>query len=355
MTKILLAYLILFAGYANAQSTKIVKLKATMGKIMLRDFTISKVVDDRSDTNNIGTMRAGLTNKTAFVTLPEGTSSAISKFINAATIQSPDNESIELHIFGLKVEEKAKAGRQQVDLTTQYAFFKNGKKIIDYSGSSYVQSGLDASAYIGKLVSQSIEQALKEFDTWWQSNKHLYDEAKMDLIEVKVVLSNNNSDPDQIIYNPSVPLTIADFAGTPDNLHKALAVTYSGAILQYEVSQQQTGNKATIEIAPYFDRTKSWMKPTGKTAYVLKHEQCHFDITAIKTFELINTLRNYKFTMKGFKDEVSMLQKQFSKEMEAMQAQYDGETSHGTLKEKQQIWEARIKAELKEKTIMNDR
>lgn len=88
------------------------------------------------------------------------------------------------------------------------------------------------------------------------------------------------------------------------------------------------------------------MRNNGKTAYVLQHEQQHFNITAIKTYEFIAAIKNFHFSAAGFKDEITALQKKYSKEMEQMQAQYDQETKHGTLKEKQKLWESRIKSEL---------
>ncbi len=346
MKQLFLLLLVFVSATGSAQTSKTVKLKATSGKTQLRHFSISGVVDDRSDTSNIGMMRAGLLNKQTPVTLANGTTGAISDFVQTYVQQDADKDPIELHILQLKVAEQVIGGKEQADLNTQFGFFKNGKKIIDYSGTSYIQSGIDVSPYIGKLVSQSLESVLREFDRWWSENKAKYDDSQKDNITVNATLQQDSKDPDHIAFRSNVPLHIEDFQADPDELSMALAATYSGFALVYETKSENTGTTVRIEVLPYFDKTKSWMRNNGKTAYVLQHEQQHFNITAIKAYEFIAAIRNSRFTVAGFKEEITALQKKYSKEMEQMQTQYDLETKHGTLKEKQKLWESRITGEL---------
>jgi hypothetical protein len=349
MKRKLLLLLLCISSTVLAQPTKTVKLKATVERLTVHSFNIAAVVDDRKDTSNIGTMRAGLANRAAFVNLQNGARAAIADFITENLWQSPVMDSMELHILDLNVKESVKGLSEKATLNTRYGFFRNGKKIIEYSGSSYIQSGKDVSPYIGKLVSQSIEQVLKEFDAWWPDNKQTFDETKRNQLKVNVTVKTSGSNEDEIVYNTERPLTVADFKGTPDALSKALAATSSGFMLQYEMQGNYAGNTANVELLPYFEIQKSWMKPGGKTAYVLQHEQLHFDISALKTYELVIAIKNHTFTVANFKEEIASLQKQYSKEMELMQAQYDEETSHGVFKEKQNLWQARIKNEINEK------
>jgi hypothetical protein len=347
MRKQLMSFLLILAAAASwGQAPRTVKLKATSGKTVLRHVFINKVADDRADTSNIGMIRTGVLNKQAPVSLYNGTTGAIKSFIEAYVQQDQGKDPIELHVLQLKVTEKSVGLKEQADLSTQFGFFKNGKKIIDYSGTSYIQSGMDVSPYIGRLVSQSLENVLKEFDGWWAENRSRYDDSRQEQIRVTVARQQQSTDPDQLVFNSNAPLRIEDFQGTPDELSIALAATYSGFSVQYESKGDHTGTTVTVTVLPYFDRTKSWMKERGKTTYVLLHEQQHFNITAIKTLAFIEALKNFPFTVAGFKEEISMLQKQYGKELEQMQAQYDQETKHGTLKDKQKLWETRIRTEL---------
>lgn len=349
MSRSLLLLLLLLSIKLSAQTTKMVTLKATAGNISIRNVNIQTVADDRSDTTSIGTIRTGMTNKQATVNLAGGASNAISGFIYAFVNQSVATDTFSLHIMELNISEKLKGLTEQADLNTRYGFFKNGQKIIDYSGSSYVSTGADASPYIGKLVSRGIEEVLEEFDIWWAQNRQLYNESSKNQLKVTVAPDLSNKDPALISYSSSRPLTISDFKGTADPMSKAMAATNSGFRIQYELKGDHTGSQARINIMPYFDRSGSWMKNSGKTDYVLQHEQLHFDITAIKTYELIAAIKSTTFSLGGFKEEMDALQTRYMKEMDQMQAEYDAETSHGIFRDKQKSWLERVRNELKEK------
>lgn len=349
MTRLLFTGLLLLqACFAAAQAPKAVKLKATAGKVTLQHCTVTLVADDRSDTSNIGMMRAGLRNKPAPVVLSGGTRSAIAGFIRDYVLQESDNDAIELHILQLQVSEKAIGSKEQADLNTQFGFFRKGQKIIDYSSTAYVQSGLDASPYIGRLVSQSLEHVLKEFDQWWGAHKASYDDSGKDKITVTVQLRRRPMRQDQLVFDRAIPLQVSDFGGKPDKLSRALAATVSGFSLQYELRTAVDGTRAAIQVLPYFDRSKSWMKPSGDTSRILAHEQQHFNIAALKTYAFVNALKVFPFTAAGFDNEVNALQDKYLKALDEMQAQYDEETRHGTLRGKQKEWEARIQTELDE-------
>jgi hypothetical protein len=349
MKKIAVLLLMILSFNLPAQTTKITKLKPTVERLTIHSYNIASVVDDREDTTIIGTMRAGLTNKKAFVNLPNGARAAISSFLDESLWQSPATDSITLHIQELVISEKASTFKERATLNTRYGFFKNGTKIIEYSGNAYVESGTDVSPFIGKLVSESVEKVLKEFDTWWPDNKHLFDDSKRDELRVNVKLQTAGNSADEIIYSTARPLTLEDFKGKPDELSKALAATYSGFSLQYEMQGDHTGALATIQIKPYFLTSKSWMRKEGKVPYVLQHEQLHFDIATLKACELIIELRSMSFKVSDFKDQINALQQKYSSEMEKMQADYDSETSHGIFKEKQNLWQVRIQKELQQK------
>lgn len=349
MKRIAVLLLTILSFNLSAQTTRIARLKPTVERLTIHSYNISSVIDDREDTTKIGTMRAGLTNKKAFVNLPGGARAAISAFFEENIWQSPATDSIELHIQELTINEKASTFKERATLNTRYGFFRKGTKLIEYSGNAYVESGTDVSPFIGKLVSESLEKVLKEFDNWWPDNKHLFDDSKRNELKVQVKLQPTGSGPDEIVYSTSRPLTIDDFKGKPDDLSKALAATYSSFSLQYEMQGDHTGSTATVLIKPYFLRSKSWMKPNGKVPYVLRHEQVHFDIATLKACELVIELRSMNFKVSDFKDQVNALQQKYSSEMEKMQGDYDTETSHGIFKEKQNLWQARIQKELQQK------
>lgn len=335
----------LLCSYGSlAQTLKPAKLKPLSKDLNLEHVYISAVTDDRSDTGAAADIRLG--HEPAAVRLEGGTTSAMHNFLNQYVQQQTDKDSFELHLQKLQVVKSMEGLHQKIDLQAGYAFFRNGKKIIDYSSAYYIKAATGAAAYIGQMTSQSLESVLKEFDQWWASNSVKYTPSDLLPLDVIITVSDHSNDTDQVAYRPDRPLHIEDFKGKPDKLSVALAATYSGFALQYELSGDYDSRKATVTLLPYFDRTKSWMKPAGKNAYVLQHEQLHFDIAALKTYALAAALRSSKCNSNNFRETVERLQKQYSKEAEELQAAYDEATAHGTLKGPQRQWEARIRAEL---------
>lgn len=335
----------LLCSYGSlAQVLKPAKLKPLSKGLNLDNVYISAVTDDRSDTGAITDMRIG--SDPAPVRLEGGTAAAIRHFLNQYVQQQTDKDSFELHVQKLRVIKSIAGLRQKIDLQAGYAFFRNGKKIIDYSSAYYVQATTGAATYIGQMTSQSLESVLKEFDQWWSSNASKYTPSELLTLDVVIAVSDHSNDTDQVAYRPDRPLHIDDFKGKPDKLSVALAATYSGFALQYELSGDYGSRKAIVTLLPYFDKTKSWMKPAGKNAYVLQHEQLHFDIAALKTYALAAAIRSSKCNSSNFRETVERLQKQYSKETEELQAAYDEATAHGTLKGPQRQWEERIRAEL---------
>ncbi len=339
---------LLCCGGTPAQTSRTVKLKPTAGGISLKNVYIAAVTDDRADTATIGTMRTGTTRTEVPVNIEAGAATAIRRYIGEhVSQQAPD--TFALHITKLQVGETTKGLQEEAALDAAYAFYRNGQKVVDYSGGYTARTSADASVYIGKLVSQSLEQVLREFDSWWAINYNQYRDPNQQEVSVTVLVKNNSNDPEQIGYDAGRPLHIEDFNGKPDKQSVALAATYSGFSLQYELTSDYKGTTANITLLPYFDKNRSWMKADGKNAYVLQHEQLHFDIAAMKTYELATALRKLKVTVAAFREAVDSLQKQYSRETEQLQSVYDEDTGHGAQKSRQLLWEGRIKADLNDR------
>lgn len=328
-----------------AQNVRTIKLKPQKGFYNPESYFINKVVDDRDDTANIGIMRAGFANKPAEVNLQDGAASAVNHFLAASLQQDPAKDNIELHIIRMRISEKNAGMRQQADLDFGVAFYDGDQKLIEYTGSAYVQTGLDASAYIAQLIKQNLERALREFDTWYAAN-HANTSAA---VSTEVIIENSSDNKDLIIYNPNKPLTLSDFEGKIDDLSIGAAATYSGIGMRYTHQRQGKGVILKVYILAYFDRTKSWAKAQGRNAKTLNHEQRHFDITATKACELAETIKQYPFSLDNYGTELDELLRQTDKQTSEMQRAYDSETGHGTNAAQQATWNNRLKTLLTDK------
>ncbi len=148
-------------------------------------------------------------------------------------------------------------------------------------------------------------------------------------------------------YTPKQKLVIADFKGSPDEASNAVAITSSGFL--FNAGFRSKDGKATmlLTVECSFNRQKSWMKERGKNAYILEHEQHHFDITYIGAMQFMEKLKKTKFTTGNYKEQLQTIYQKAVEEMQQQQIQYDTETGNGTNKEKQAWWNDKINEQLK--------
>jgi len=132
-----------------------------------------------------------------------------------------------------------------------------------------------------------------------------------------------------IAWSPDKRLTWKDYDGEPDPGSDAAASTTTYLGIQYNVTNRVFGY--SIECS--FSKNSSWGR--HKTAYILAHEQGHFDIAEYFARKLNMQMKNYQFNK-------STYEKDLKKIYQDMQNQYDEETNHSIYKEKQVEWLGKI-------------
>ena len=166
-------------------------------------------------------------------------------------------------------------------------------------------------------------------------------------IETRITwLATNPGTTDIIIYNPQQQLTIADFKGQPDASTDAVAITSSG--FMFKAGYQSENEKGILSLQVYcsFNKNDSWMKERGKTAYILVHEQRHFDISYLSTLLFIKKVRQTNFQQPDFMAQLRNIYKEIVQQMSERQQQYDSETNNGINTTKQEEWNKRIEKDI---------
>ncbi len=160
------------------------------------------------------------------------------------------------------------------------------------------------------------------------------------------VEKSNANAADVIYYNANKKLVWADFKGTPGPPSIVAAITSSG--FGYRAGMKSSNGNGEINVSVYcfFSKPNSWVRKGKTTAYILNHEQHHFDATYICTKRFIEKIRNANLTTSNMNDVLAKLYKECSIEMRKMQSNYDGETMNGQLKDKQEKWNAFFDKEL---------
>ncbi len=328
--------------FATAQTTKLIKLKMESA-IALHHYHVEKVTDARQDTNTIGTMRAGLLNKTTPINLQNGVQYSFSRFLEKAVEQNENTTPIELKIAKLQIGEKTDRMGETAEIQTAFSFVKDGQEVIKYEGSASFKTMIDASVYIERLVRESLERSLSQFDDWWGEHKN---EMRLDnSVAFSVEMEVNPRDKNQLGYEWRNRLTWDDFQAPPDRLSLALAATYGNLGVRYSSQTKDGKTTVSIIITPSFQKNKSWVKK-GATDEVLLHEQLHFDISLIEACKLVQNLQQATITLENLENEVNKHYDEAQENITRLQAQYDSETNHGIIKAKQKQWSDRVLKEL---------
>ena len=327
---------------AQAQQ-KIIKLKNQKLNYTPKEFYISGITDHRPDTSKLGTMRAGISNKHVEANLQNGTAAGLMAFIDANIKQDKTKPALEMHLDRFDISEQSNGFKERLDLAAEVSFHSNDKLLFNYTFNSYAESGMDVSPYIAKLLSQFTEYTLKELDKSIAQNRDLLAEPSL---LVTAEIGTTPSDPDHIPYLADMPLVKENFKGKADKLSIASAATYSGFGVRYLTETKGNTQKVRVVITPYFDMMHSWWRPVKDEKTILAHEQLHFDITALYAHKYADLIKAHTFITDDLAIELEKLQRQVQKELEQAQEDYDTETNHGRIKDKQQAWEQKIKEEL---------
>ena len=143
-------------------------------------------------------------------------------------------------------------------------------------------------------------------------------------------------------WDPVNKLTWADYKAKPDRSSDAAATTTTYLGIEYNINRQGFSYKIQCR----FSKNRSW--GLHKTAYILSHEQGHFDIAEIFARKLHKSMSEYKFDKKTYQQDLKRLYENLMKEKEDMQNQYDQETNHSINKTRQAEWLNKIEGLLLE-------
>ncbi|WP_374958603.1 DUF922 domain-containing protein [Gilvibacter sp.] len=164
-----------------------------------------------------------------------------------------------------------------------------------------------------------------------------------------VFLTASDTAEERIAWNDSYKLTWADFKGTPRSGNVYVASTSSGLSFSYgfKTINGQPTSDFTYEVTAYFYPQNSWYDPTRVSPRVLQHEQTHFDITELHARLLRMRIAEFNFTT-NVKEELDALYDQVERERRAMQSQYDLESDHSVIRDREAAWVARVQEMLKQ-------
>lgn len=165
-------------------------------------------------------------------------------------------------------------------------------------------------------------------------------------VVVNYVATVDQKNSNNIHYTVDKMLNWSDFQGKPVEASDAAAITNAGFGVNLLFRRNEKATELVIDVNCSFSKKDSWVKNANKKAYILKHEQGHFDIAFIHTISFMQKLRNASFTTSNYAAVIQKIYNQSVTEMSNMQNQYDSETDHSKISEKQAAWDSKISQQL---------
>lgn len=151
----------------------------------------------------------------------------------------------------------------------------------------------------------------------------------------------NISDSQNLIeWKENKKLSWSDFQGKPDINSTNAALTNTS--INFEYGYNQKGFTHSIKCR--FNKLKSWGRI--KNDVILAHEQGHFDIAELHARKLAKALSEYRFNERTVANDLNKIYDEVMKNHHSFQQQYDRETDHSRITEKQLEWEKQISTQL---------
>jgi hypothetical protein len=162
-----------------------------------------------------------------------------------------------------------------------------------------------------------------------------------------VSLFSSEIDDVKIEWNESEKLTWADFRGTESRGEGYAASSSTGISFTYTVKRYGDDFDLDYSVKCHFYPEESWYDRSTASAYILKHEQTHFDISELHARILRKLISEASFS-KDLKTEIKAIYKEVEKQRGEMQHRFDTETDHSIKKENEYLWEEFVEKKLRE-------
>ena len=161
------------------------------------------------------------------------------------------------------------------------------------------------------------------------------------------IVVGRDTNEETVIWNESRRLTWDDFRADPNLSTDAVALTASGITFGYSVKTSGAriiGFSTSTEAHFYPD--KSWYLKDKGDAYILGHEQLHFDITELYVRKFRKQIEKLVVNQ-NVKEQMNRLHIAINEALGETQRRYDSQSNHSINVEMQKQWEAFIKEELR--------
>lgn len=152
---------------------------------------------------------------------------------------------------------------------------------------------------------------------------------------------------DSLFYNPDRKLQWTDFQAAPPLRSRSGAVSYTSFAYEGGSLRKKDTLFINLTLQTFFVKNASWVTPSVMDSYSLAHEQLHFDITWLVALRFRNKIINMDLNAEDYDSMIQYEYIESFREMNRLQAAYDGETNSGRNPTAQYRWQHAIADSLK--------
>jgi len=312
------------------------------------EFYIANVIDERAERNAVAWLLPAPGNLPAVqykADLQGGASTAVKQFADYAIPVNKTLRAVNIRIKKLKLNETPMsdgriAGRLEIQLWFELKKDDGNVHLIDYPASTTYYRSATQQYDTGLLISRTLEAGLQFFNKW--INREADTNIKL-AKGVKLIFTDYSEQPegDTIYYSAKRPLTWNDFQDKArGGKYIAEVMPGFGYTEQVEVSKAIVVVRISMKV--FLPKSAAWVKPEGRTAFALNHEQRHFDIVKVVARHFKQALIAMKLPVDNYDGYINVQYLDSYREMNLLQEQYDNETNHGTNQYYQQEWNTKI-------------
>ena len=332
-----------------------IRLQSQVLPFIPKECYIAAITDQRSNRGAVGRLALTLNQPPQPVDLDEGIVYSFRAFINQSLKQNKSLRPIAMRVRQCRITETAIGNRVRGEFVYEVVFDLLGKddfgtetstRLTEYSGGATYTRPLGQLTVVESTIRQALVSSLRSL------NEYMNRESKQNeklATGLQVVFTDDAriTTDDTVHYNPSRPLTWADFEAEPRRGSHYAAEVFTSFAYEGKSSVKNGVITLNLTVKSYVLKQSSWARPDAKNAYALNHEQRHFDITKLVAERFKRKIQPDSLTVEDYN---SIVQYQFIesfREMNHLQKQYDDETNHSINQAAQERWNQKIDAELR--------
>lgn len=322
------------------------QLTAADWKMQVKNFHISGVTDLRKDKSNGFTLLKGQKSQIVFSSSIEN---ELLQYLRSGLDQdtgtAPVIAGIELFTFS----ESGSMQKHTLNLKLKIKYYREhaGKQIAIYeveSNPSY-QLGGPVPFAPEKLLNLGLKSAMESFSKAIQESPDMAQLAMSTKVIFEPLTEALRRNTDTICWSPGLKLKWSDFRGP---VQASPFSAESNCVFNYTAFTKMTGSVLEIHITMYasFNCQSSWVKPELKRDTLLLHEQLHFDICEREIRKLKHVLSLKSLDPFDFEEQIHNAFNEHWTNYMNLQRQYDEETNHGMIIDKQLEWVKSVSEDL---------